>query len=126
MSTHNVAGGERFPKRARLRRRREFLAVQQRASGKVHSRHFLVLLAPNGQEPAKRRIGITVSKKVGTAVKRNRIKRLVREFIRRQGEGWLPAARDVVIIAKRSAANIGGLEELAADLGPIARRLQRC
>lgn len=104
-----------FPKSRRLRKRREFLAVQ-RSGDKAHGRYFLVL-ASGGTG----RVGIAVSKKVGNAVKRNRIKRLVREFVR-QNE-WLPSDRDAVIIAKRSAAGVRGLGDASADLKRVRRRL---
>jgi ribonuclease P protein component len=52
------------------------------------------------------RLGITVTRKVGTAVRRNRIKRLVREWFRLRRA--MLGALDVVVIAKREApANLG-------------------
>ena len=61
------------------------------------------------------RLGITVTKRVGSAATRNRITRLVREFVR-QTQGWLPTGMDVVVVAKKSAANLGGLADVASDL----------
>jgi ribonuclease P protein component len=123
-------GEFRFPKRYRLRKRSEFLTVQKASKRKVHAKHFLVLAAPrqpSGATPQEQtsRVGITVSKKVGIAVTRNRIKRLVREFVRQHRHSWLPTGQDVVIIAKQSASSLGGLAEVEADLAPLGRRLRR-
>ncbi len=108
-----------FPKRVRLRKRREFLAVQN-AGERVNGRHFLALVKRGGSG----RVGITVSKKVGNSVTRNRIKRLVREFIRTSG--WVPDTADVVIIAKRTAAGLAGYHEVARDLEQMRGRVARC
>ena len=117
--------GQRFPKRVRLRRRAEFLAVQNHARGrKLHTRFFLLIVAPRAGDGAGR-VGITVSKKVGTAVLRNRIRRLVREALRRRA-GWLPDGCDVVVIAKKNAAAITGLAEVADDLARVEGRLAPC
>lgn len=62
-----------------------------------------------------------MSKRVGNAVTRNRIKRLVREYVRR--ERWVPSGRDVVIIAKQSAASLGGYAEVSAVLSSLRARL---
>ncbi len=90
---------------------------------KLHARHFLVLAAPRAEtrDPGGR-LGITVSKKVGTAVVRNRIKRLVREFAR-STPGWVPTDADVVVIAKRSASELRGLGDVVADLRRLEGRL---
>jgi ribonuclease P protein component len=61
------------------------------------------------------RLGVTASRKVGSAVVRNRVKRRVRDAFRRQ-RGLLPASTDVVVIARPSAAELSGpavAEELA-------------
>ena len=114
--------GHRFPKSARLLRRRDFLAVQK--SGRaVHGKYFLAVVTPSESDNASRgRIGITVSKKVGNAVTRNRIKRLVREYVRQSS--WVPSGMDVVVIAKRGAAALDGYAEVAAELSVLGARLQ--
>ncbi len=66
-----------FPKSRRLRKRVDIVGVQ-RAGNAIHTRYFVVVCDVQGRG----RLGITVSKKVGNAVNRNRVKRLVREFVR--------------------------------------------
>lgn len=112
-------------KAMRLRRRQEFLAVQ-RAGTKIHGRAFLALVAAScdRSSPARRfgRVGVTVTKRVGNAVTRNRIKRLVREWLRQNG--WVPAGCDVVLVAKESAAGLHRLADVAADLARLRDRMQ--
>jgi ribonuclease P protein component len=88
-----------FPKRARLRKRGEYLRVQ-REGRRHHSEHFVVLTAPARR--ANTRIGITVSSKVGGAVVRNRVKRLLREVLRAWWRDLEPPG-DIVVIAKPGA-----------------------
>jgi ribonuclease P protein component len=86
----------------RLRKRTDYLAVQH-AGRAHHGRFFLIIVAPNALPHA--RLGITVSKRVGNAVTRNRIKRWVREFVRQApSRTWLAAGHDTVVVAKASAA----------------------
>jgi ribonuclease P protein component len=112
-------GDQRFGREERLRKRREFLAVQG-GGRKIHLPHLLVIIRPN---QGRRRIGITVSAKVGGAVERNRIKRLLREVWRRDRE-LLPQALDFVFIAKKNAT-AATFEGLRAQLADLARRLRR-
>lgn len=87
---------------ARLRRRREFLKVQQRGR-RLYAGEVLVLaLEGAGKRP---RIGITVSSKVANAVGRNRVKRWVREAFRAI-EPDLPPV-DLVVVARRGAPEMG-------------------
>ncbi len=113
--------GQGFPRSLRLRKRRDYLAVQS-AGIAVHSRHFILLVKRDGAG----RVGITVSKKIGNSVIRNRVKRLVREALRRWGEiPWVPPDRDVVVVAKRSA-RAAGLAEVARDLDKIREKVAAC
>ena len=65
-----------------------------------NTEHFKVFVWPNGV--SKRRLGITASRRVGSAVKRNRIKRLLREFFRLH-KSCLPPSSDLLFIAKPGA-----------------------
>lgn len=121
---------EGLPRRLRLRRRAEFLRVQQRGE-KHHTRHFLVFVAPIGLPLARHcgaeaglpsaRLGVTVTRKVGNAVHRNRIKRLVREAFRRQ-RARLPGGLDLVWVAKRDAAGVT-YGRVAEEMAAIVTRL---
>src|SRR5687768_3238150 len=108
---------EGFPAAIRVRKRREFLAIQG-AGAKHHLRHFLVFVVPPAARPAEERtdavrLGITVTRKVGCAVVRNRIKRYVREAFRRKRGSFTPGY-DMVWVAKQSAASVGYAEVFAA------------
>ncbi|GFE56981.1 ribonuclease P protein component [Geobacter sp. AOG1] len=105
-----------FPKTERLRKRPDFLAVS-RQGHKYHSVHFIILLLPSGSTVT--RVGITASRKVGNAVVRNRIKRLVREFYRQHKELFHQA--DYSIIAKRGAERLD-YQGVCQDLIPVLRR----
>ena len=57
-------------------------------------------------EPARSRLGVTVSRRVGIAVVRNRVKRRVREIFRRVIRDNLPAGTSIVVIARAGAATL--------------------
>lgn len=75
--------------------------------GRRSSQFFTMIICgnPNGT----RRIGITVTKKTGNAVFRNRIKRLIREFFRRNKD-LFPAGHDTVVMAKKNIPPLTYLE----------------
>ena len=105
-----------FPVSRRVRRRRDFLAIY--AGGeKFHSRHFLLFFLHESGAP--QRVGLAVSRKVGNAVARNRVKRLLREFFRTMKSslpGW-----QIVAVAKPGAADLD-LALVSAQLDPVLRK----
>lgn len=121
-STRTPTAG--FPKSARLRKRREFLAVQ--ASGKrFQGRYFLAVVTPSAvseQNASRGRAGITVTKKIGNAVTRNRIRRMVREYLRTSQ--WLSLPMDAVIIARRGAEGLRHQDDVNRDLARILRAIE--
>jgi ribonuclease P protein component len=91
---------------ARLVKRQDFLAA--RKGTRAHSRAFVLQLLPRKctQDDAPLRIGFTVTKKIGNAVMRNRIKRRLREAVKEAAFPPALAAHDAVIIARIEAAEI--------------------
>ena len=104
----NVSGSEPFPKACRLTRRRQFLAVYNKGH-RTGTFSFTLFGLPSPYGP---RLGITVTKKVGNAVRRNRIKRRFREIFRKNRH-LLDAKLDLVINAHRGidASQYRSLEE---------------
>ncbi|MEM9728975.1 MAG: ribonuclease P protein component [Myxococcota bacterium] len=102
----------------RLKKRFEFRQVQLRGR-RIHTPHFLIVVQPNTL--ANTRLGITVTKKVGNAVERNRVKRVVREVFRRN-RPLFPESHDVVFIAKKGAPEVG-YQRLVDEVRGAARRL---
>ena len=88
----------RFPPSQRVKKRLEFEAAQ--GSGRKATLPHFVLLLYARAETGETRLGIVASRKIGTAVVRNRAKRLVREAFRATREIWMPGM-DVVVIVRR-------------------------
>ena len=82
---------------------------------------FSVHALPN--TVGRARLGLSVSKKVGTAVKRNGVRRRLREIFRSSSEG-LPNSMDLVISARPAAAE-ASFEELNEEFVRSLRRLNR-
>jgi ribonuclease P protein component len=102
------------------------LQVQQ-GGRKHHVRHFIVFVSPRRTpesaptaSPLPTRLGITVTRKIGNAVERNRIKRLVREVFRLH-RTRLPEGLDLVWVAKQQAAK-ACFADVLDDFEALARR----
>ena len=93
MKKHALTKGEKVLKSA------EYSNIVKGGKSTV-TEHFKVFICPNHLK--KQRLGITASRRVGTAVKRNRIKRLLREFFR-LNKACLPPSSDILFIAKSGA-----------------------
>jgi ribonuclease P protein component len=105
---------------ARLKRRPDFVGVQSEGQ-KLHGRHVLAIARRRQGDGRCGRLGLTVTKKIGNAVVRNRIKRMLREWLRQHG--WVPTGWDVVLVAKDSAARQVHPDDFASDLTKILRQL---
>jgi ribonuclease P protein component len=102
--TEEVSGrsGVRLRKAARLTLRGDFVAAQERGR-RLHAGAYLVLALPN--QLGRPRLGVTVSRRVGNAVVRNRVKRWVREAFRAVAADV--DALDLVVIARSAAPEAG-------------------
>jgi len=91
-----------FMKADRILKRREFIALSK-SGRRVQNTEFIAYFLPAQHD--RSRLGVTVTKKVGQAVERNRIKRHVREFFR-LNRHCLSGNWDISIIAKRQSAEM--------------------
>lgn len=108
-----------FSKCERLLNRADF--VNPNRSGiRYNTKYFIFILKQNGLGIT--RLGVTVSKRVGNAVKRNRVKRLIREFFR-LNKPCFPQGYDVIAIAKKDASclDLRNINEEFAKIGFFKR-----
>ncbi len=108
-----------FSRQSKLLTKHDYGRVFDANTIRASNRYALFLALPNQQQCS--RLGLVVAKKhVRTAVQRNRVKRVVREFFRNQ-DSWPPI--DVVFLAR---ANIGTLtnHDIQRQLVSLWQRLQ--
>jgi ribonuclease P protein component len=104
----------------RLKRRTDFRAVAQ--SGARAPEKAFVLQGLRREENGPVRIGFTVSKQVGNAVVRNRVRRRLREMVRLKPETAFAPGHDYVLIGRRTALACP-FDDMAAELDVALRRI---
>jgi ribonuclease P protein component len=109
----------RLTKADRLLERAEFVHLMTKAP-RISNRHFVVYFEAGKNQ--RSRIGITASRKVGSAVTRNRIKRLVREFFRKN-RSMVTRPVDLHVIAKKETAD-GCSHTISHSLEMLFRRIE--
>ena len=108
----------------RLKRRSDFRAVAQATGGgaRVHASAFILQARARGKAGPPR-VGFTVSKQVGNAVERNRVRRRLRELIRFAPPAVLSASYDYVLIGRRAALKVA-FDAMVKELGGALRRIR--
>jgi ribonuclease P protein component len=108
--------------RGRLSRSAEFERVYRQGRSTAN-RHLVLYAFPNASAE-RPRLGLSVSRKVGAAVERNRVKRLLREAFA-QVEPELDSGQDVVLVARPSVLELAereGLAGLRVSLAELAEK----
>ncbi len=111
-----------FPREFRITKRPHFLECYDRGR-RYFSANFILIVLKRAENESSWRLGLAVSKKVGKAVRRNRIKRLVREFFRLHQER-ISLPLDMVVIPKK-AIDVNRLDfaQVQSELTPLLRKI---
>ena len=112
MNGHGLAVAER------IRRRPEFERIYKEGA-RIHGRFMTLFVLPNGGTAP--RFGVAATRKLGSAVERNRAKRLAREMFRRHK---LAAGLDIVVVPRREMLD-APFATLEADYHAVLERRGR-
>ena len=89
----------------KLKRSWQFARIYKEG-GRYSNDLFILYILPNGTQET--RLGLTVTKKIGISVQRNRIKRLIREVLRSLNE--IATGSDLVVVAKKATFELTYLQ----------------
>jgi ribonuclease P protein component len=108
-----------FPRTARILNKKEYSRILSQGE-KIWGRFFLCFVLMD--TALETRLGLVASRKVGSAVARNRVKRLLREFFRRSRRR-LPQGTQLVVVARASSTSLDGNACIVELERMLSRRL---
>jgi len=120
VTTHPRWRENSFTREERLLKKKDFLSVRKKGI-RLLTRSFIVFALKD--DHGLKRLGLAVSAKVGPSVRRNRIKRLLREFFR-LNKNIFPESTDIFISVK-TKATIGKFDDVEKELFPVLERLRK-
>ena len=121
MST--AVAGARSPRRGRLSRSADFDRVMRNGRSQA-GRELVLYVFPRPTSDQEPRLGLSVSRKVGGAVDRNTVKRMLREAFAQEAVG-LPPGSDAVVIARPAAGDLAQREGLHGIRSALAELISR-
>ncbi|WP_299089843.1 ribonuclease P protein component [uncultured Metabacillus sp.] len=102
----------------RIKKNEDFQAVFKHGKS-IANRQFVIYIMQNPEEK-EFRIGLSVSKKIGNAVTRNRIKRLIRQVFL-EDKHKIANGKEYIVIARKPAADMG-YHEVKSSLNHLFRK----
>ncbi|UHA75367.1 ribonuclease P protein component [Paenibacillus sp. 481] len=105
-------------KKYRLRDRADFSRVYRH--GRSFANHQLVVYVFHRPQVERFRVGVSASKKIGNAVVRNRVRRLIKEIVRHQGEKVVDHV-DIIFIVRKGAVGLS-YDQLAKSVHHVMRK----